>query len=138
MTIGHFGPGIIGEEQYEAEKEHILENRDLFGPGVLDSHPCEDAPPSNGEPEPEAPPVVDPELEPYLASVKKIKEILAANPLEVDGFMHAEFQRADGLRKTALQAMLDAEQERPGPDGGTKPRSEVVTTLEGALASLEE
>ena len=39
MNGGHFGPGVIGQEQYEAEQRVIERTEHIFGPGVLDPAP---------------------------------------------------------------------------------------------------
>ena len=39
---GHFGPAVIGEEEYEREKEMVEEGSHIFGPSVVDSHPVSD------------------------------------------------------------------------------------------------
>lgn len=39
---GHFGPAVIGEEEYEKEKEMVETGADTFGPAVVDSHPASD------------------------------------------------------------------------------------------------
>ncbi|MFW6199667.1 MAG: hypothetical protein ACOC8K_03755 [Gemmatimonadota bacterium] len=40
---GHFGPAVIGEEQYQKEKEMVETGADRFGPAVVDSHPVTEA-----------------------------------------------------------------------------------------------
>lgn len=37
---GHFGPEVIGEEQFEKEKEVVESGAHVFGPEVIDSHPA--------------------------------------------------------------------------------------------------
>lgn len=135
---GRFGPGVIGKEAAEAEREYILEHRGIFGPAVLDPHPAEA--PSEPAAEAEAPsePSEEPEADPYMMSVAKLEDILAANPLEVDAFLRAELARPEGMRISALKAMLGAENVRPGPDGSFRPRQEVVETLEAMSAELVE
>lgn len=39
---GHFGPAVIGEEQFKAEKEMVETGSHIFGPAVVDSHPATD------------------------------------------------------------------------------------------------
>lgn len=38
-TIGKYGPGIIGKEQYEAEKQMVETSSWKYGPGVNDPKP---------------------------------------------------------------------------------------------------
>lgn len=137
---GRFGPGVIGKEAAEAEREYILEHRGIFGPAVLDPHPAE----APSEPAAESEPSTDTEEPPripsdaYMMSVAKLEDILAANPLEVDAFLRAELARPEGMRISALKAMLGAENVRPGSDGSFRPRQEVVETLEAMSAELVE
>jgi len=141
MSKGYFGPGIIGQEAYEAEKEHVLEHKGMFGPAVLDPSPVEKAQriALEGQINEPGPAVVDAEgsAESYMLSVKEAKKILEANPLEVDGFFRAELARPDGPRKSMLAALTAAENDRPGAQGDRAPRAEVIEALEYALASLE-
>ncbi len=127
---GNFGPGIIGQEAYEAEREYLSEHKHIFGPAVIG-----DAPPT--EPKKKPKPAKKPKADAYMMSVAKLSNILAANPLEVDAFFRAELVRPEGMRISALKGMLLAESVRPGPDGNFSPRAEVVGTLEGAIAELQ-
>ena len=146
MSKGYFGPGIIGQEAYEEEKEYVLEHKGMFGPAVLDPTPVEADTVANaqrlaheGQRNEPGPAVVTAEdsAESYMVSVKDGKKILASNPLEVDGFFRAELLRPDGARKSMLAALVVAENDRPGAQGDRAPRPEVIEALEHALASLE-
>jgi len=128
---GQFGPGIIGQEAYEAEQEYVTEHKDVFGPAVVGDHPPTG---SAAQPAPEPEPPAESDV--YTMSVAKLRKILEANPLEVDAFVRAELGRPEGMRVTALKAMLEAEGERPGADGGKAPRGEVVSMIEGAISEL--
>ena len=39
---GHFGPAVIGEDQFEKEKEIVEKGAHVFGPAVIDAHPATD------------------------------------------------------------------------------------------------
>jgi hypothetical protein len=147
MSKGYFGPAIIGDAAYEAEKEYVLEHKGIFGPAVLDPHASQVAEAqqlavegSHNEPGPavaDADTETEPAEDAYMVSVKDGKKILAANPLEVDNFFRAELARPDGPRKSMLNALIDAENDRPGAQGDKTPRPEVIDALGHALASLE-
>ena len=137
---GRFGPGVIGQEAFDAEQEYLTEHKDVFGPAVVGDHPPTPPPGGPAPPIEETPePSTDAETpadDPYMVSTKKLAAILAANPLEVDAFVRAELARPEGMRVTALKAMLAAENERPGADGSVAPRAEVVSMLEGAIGEV--
>lgn len=131
MGIGLFGRLVIGEHAAEAEQVAVREGRQEFGPLILD-HPMDK------KPKKEKPKAKAKAAEPvHQLSVDELRKRLKVNPLEVDAFLRAEFARPDGLRKSALDAMVLAENRRPGQDGGVAPRAEVIDTLVSALASLE-
>jgi len=48
---GHFGPDVIGEEQFEREREIVSSGSHVFGPSVLDSHPATDEEGNRQEPD---------------------------------------------------------------------------------------
>lgn len=75
-------------------------------------------------------------LEGYLVGIRDLKKTLKANPLLVDQFMQAELHRPEGMRKTAIEEMLAAENRRAEGQGG--PRAEVVETLEAWLEDVLE
>jgi hypothetical protein len=119
---GRFGPAIIGQEAFEAEQEYITEHKDVFGPAVIGDHPSTAA--AAGGPH-------DPGDEHHEPSSDTEEPRVPS-----DAFVRAELARPEGMRTTALRAMLDAESQRPGADGSMSPRSEVVDTLEGMIREL--
>lgn len=131
---GQFGPAVIGQEAFDAEAEYLTEHKDVFGPAVIGDHPP--TAPAGGPRDPGDEQQPSP-ADTYMMSVTKLRKILEANPLEVDAFVRAELARPEGVRITALKAMLEAEGERPGPDGSAAPRGEVVSMIEGAINELQ-
>jgi hypothetical protein len=129
MKIGHFGPGVIGKKKAAEEAKTLKEQSHRYGPGILDKdlltrarnrarqlrEPVETR---------EAPPPADQEAQDHMLGIRGLTEALKANPMLVDEFMHAELSRPDGIRKTAVTRLIDAEKKRPG---GSRP--EVLAVL---------
>ena len=137
---GHFGPGVIGQDQHEAEQRIIDRGEDKFGPGVLGHDPTPPPPPGIPEPPP-APAESDNDLTTptggqapafLTLSVNALEAELESNPSEADRLMHLEFARPGGPRKGSLRAFLAAEKRRP------EPRAEALAALESALAGSAE
>lgn len=141
MNIGHFGPGIIGEEQAALEAKIADRAEDKFGPGILD-------PDATTPAYKRAPLAVPPEMITALAqavengtvapsvdepgeqgpgfltmSIADLATALEANPDDFDRLMQLEFKRPEGPRKGACRALLKAEQAHETP------RAEVLVVL---------
>lgn len=142
---GQFGSAVIGEEAAREEQEYIESGKAVFGPSVLDSDhaPAKQniseasgrkltrpgrkgnttAPTAKAEPKPD--------LEEFMIGIRGLKRALLGdgdkegNPLLVDEFMQAELIRPDGIRKTAVTTLIDAEKRRP-----SGPRVEVMAVLD--------
>jgi hypothetical protein len=147
-NIGHFGAGVIGQEQYEAEQTVIERAEDKFGPGVLESHlatnlaPAKDAPARTPALSPEAITALaqavedgtvtpaDPAapVEFLTLSIAELGEALNANPDDFDRLMQLEFKRPEGPRKGAARVLKAAELAQEAP------RAEVLLVLEDIIA----
>lgn len=114
INPGHFGPAIIGEEEYKRETDYKAKGRNVFGPlvtGVIE------------EDEEEV------EVEPQQGiSIQKIADALEANPTVLDALRESEAKRAGGPRKGALALFLKAEQAK-----GEQTRPEVVKELKAQI-----
>lgn len=132
---GHFGPAIIGEEEYAKEQAYRAKGAHQFGTAV--TGPPEPQKPTeaqlreqpglaalHGLPDPTSPSKPAPDVVPV--SLEKLEEILTANPYTLDGMIDAEFRRPD-VRVGALRMFLKIE------SGRAEPRADVVTRLETAL-----
>lgn len=129
---GHFGPGIIGEEEFEREKAYKETGQDTFGPLVTGKWP-KDHPQA---PKPEPGSAFELETATKLAqvaiSLTKLDEILSDNPFVLDGLIDAEFARAEGPRKGALRKFVEVEEAKTSPE----PRPEVLDRLATTLRDL--
>ena len=65
------------------------------------------------------------DLQNYMVPIRLLQTTLGANPMLVDPYMQAEMARPDGIRKTAVTLLTEAERKRPGGE-----RDEVLATLE--------
>lgn len=137
INPGHFGPGIIGQEEYDKEQNWRAKGANVFGTAVIGpSEPQKPTPEQlrqqpdlarlhGMETETPASPVA-PTKQPQL-SLDKLREALQDNPYIIDGAIEAEFTRAEGPRKGALRMILTEEQKK------AEPRPEVVARLKVAL-----
>lgn len=137
----HFGPAVIGQKAYD-EQDKVEKSGSLrFGPAVLDPHRAKrDADARampHGSPGDATQPVlpgtqgpVEADIESF--SVREVKRLLEgeSNPAAINRLMLAEFQRPDGARKSALDAILKAENRLPNP------REEVVAAIEQKLTEV--
>lgn len=130
MSVNHFGPGVIGEE--EATKNALVEatEADRFGPGVLNNAPSK---PVELPPESEAADDAagklgrEPAPPAFTAlSIPKLEEELKTNPARFDELYRGEFLRPEGPRKGALGIFLSVEQT-------TTNRPEVIEALVSML-----
>jgi hypothetical protein len=126
MTLGKYGPRVIGDEAFESEKAVVTKAADIYGPRVVDDHvepkvaartiqPPPDGTLSGGgdgntglKAEGNAAAGADD----YL-SVRELDDALDANPALVDVFLEQEEQREDP-RITAVKRIEKAELVRPG------------------------
>ena len=121
-----FGPGIIGQEEYDRQLAEIEGNPGKYGPAVMNRvH----GPAITGEAAPE-PPVKAPTAGPPEStqlSVTKIKKVLAEDPGMATQVLDAELERAEGPRKSAIREV--AKIGRLSDDAALVDRAEVI--LEG-------
>lgn len=126
---GYFGPGVIGSEQHEKEKEEVANLSTTFGPGVTGlglPNQAVNAPGRGVTGQRDEPPAVGSAETPSL-SITKLEEALEENPFILDGMIAAEFERAEGPRKAALRLLLKVEAAK------AEPRAEVVDRLTAAV-----
>lgn len=120
---GHFGPAVIGQEQFEAEQKILQKGAHIFGPLVTGDGtfgPAVEAPKQATMPEgvkAAAP-----------ASIADVEELLAKNPATFDILFEAELAREDGPRKGALRAFKRAEEEQ-----GPSARADVIAKIDELL-----
>ena len=141
---GQFGSAVIGEKAASEEREFIKSGQNTFGPAVLDSdHTSQkldigsksgrrlDRPGRKGNTA--VPKAVKPKpinTADFMVGIRGLREHLLGkgddpgNPMLVDEFMQAELVRPEGIRKTAISTLVEAEKKRPGG-----PRDEVLETL---------
>ncbi len=137
MTIGLFGPRVIGEDAYRREQAVVAKAAHIYGSRVTgEAAPNADAsppppPPSSkgfeGDERQEGDAAAG--ADKYL-SVKELESALESNPALVDVFLDQEEQR-DLPRSTALVKLEKAELSRPG--GPRQPILRRIKTLAGRL-----
>jgi len=88
---GYFGPLVIGDEQFESERNMYEEQRIKFGPLVT----------GEGQVNIMADELVD-------LTIESVKEKLEANPQKARHLFVAEEGRDEGPRKEALEAIVEA------------------------------
>lgn len=141
VNPGHFGPGIIGEEEFEKEKNWRDKGANVFGSLVVGPSEPQKPTPEQLRQQPElaalhgldapAAPASAPVKQPQL-SIAKLEEALQDNPYIIDGAITAEFERVEGPRKGALRLILAEEQKKADP------RDDVVARLKEALGEPVE
>lgn len=110
---GHFGPSVIGEEQFEKEKEVVESGAHVFGPAVIDGHPAtEDGHEAEGggtrrEPDRESSPTVEVseggmvvgqfELEHYAGGWHRARHVATDGFLDEDGELTTDTEQAKGF-----------------------------------------
>lgn len=124
----HFGPKVIGQEQFEKEKAVEASGSLTFGPKVLGTKkPAATESAQTREVEATPPAEADDSV-----SVRELKDLLREHKgtATIDRLMTAEFMRPDGSRKTALSELLAAEERRDAP------RAEVIEALKSKLEEV--
>jgi hypothetical protein len=130
-----FGPGIIGQEEYDRQVRELKETSGRFGPALRRPERINIPAVGTGKDKPTPPPDTIPEeptLPPVNAlSVKKLREVLEADPGQAAAVLEDELGRAEGPRKSALREIAKAERIREGGDQGLIDRVEYhLETLE--------
>ena len=121
----HFGPRVIGEEQYRQQSAKQAIGAHHFGPRVV-GQPV--APPPSPAPAPAAPqPLAGVSLDDMAALLKE-------NPSFVDRLIKDEFVRPQGPRKDALVLLLASEEH----NSAYPARAGVVARLQDALGLTAE
>lgn len=128
----HFGPKVIGQEQFEKEKAVEASGSLMFGPKVLGKKKPAATEPPPATTEPPVEPVEGPSEPDDSVSVRELKDLLREHKgtATIDRLMTAEFVRPDGSRKTALSELLAAEERRDAP------RAEVIEALKSKLEEV--
>lgn len=130
---GHFGPAVIGAEKFEEEKKLLEEQRDKYGPLVTGKNP-------DGTPyvPPKPAGIVARKANEFIpmpagvkaapaASIEELQKVLKENPAAFDPLFAAEYERAEGPRKGALDVFRKTEAAAPTP------RPEVLARIKGSL-----
>lgn len=155
MSIGLYGPRVVGDEEFRRQQEVVARAAQIYGPRVTGgraeakttaeppkataSAPQPAAPEAGGgDGEPSAPTNIEGAggdeavqiaagADGYL-SVAELRAAVTANPALVDGFLDQELARQPRPRVSALRALLEAEQ----TEGGAR-RPEIVAKIKAAL-----
>jgi hypothetical protein len=126
MSIGIFGPGVIGQVQFDAEQKIVKAEAVVYGPAVTGiDMKAELAAAHSALDNAYGAAGADNQM-----SAKEVAAALTRNPALVDELLESELARND-VRKTVLRALLEAELQR---EGG--PRAEITGKVEHALKEL--
>lgn len=128
-----FGPAILGQEEYDRQVAELKETGGRFGPALRRPERINIPAVGKGKEKPTPPPDTIPE-EPVLPpanalSVKKLREVLEADPGMTESVLETELGRAEGPRKSALREIAKHERQKDDASLGLIDRIEVI--LEG-------
>lgn len=116
-----YGPRKLDAEAYAKQKAaKALSGRGGTKYGKRKEQPAPPAPSTGDETTKSTPPTVPP------SSLAQLEQALARRPLLLDAAIAAEFQRAEGPRKGAIELFMKHENTRRGG-----PRLEVIAKLTG-------
>ncbi len=125
---GQFGPDVIGQKEFDAEKKLTEDAKDIYGPAVTGKHPAEAVVVAEVVVE-----VGEVELPEHDSlSVAKVRAEVKGDvgPSTIDRLMRDEFLRPEGPRKSVLEILRSKEA------GREEPRAEVIEALEAKAAEL--
>lgn len=125
-----YGPAVLGKEEYERQLAEHTASAGIYGPAFTDEAKYGPAV-TDGPGDATTPGFLGdrPPKEATGLSVKKLKEILAADPGLNVQILETELVRAEGPRKSALREVAKAERLKESSNQGVLDR--VTAILEG-------